>query len=103
MLLCSSPVTRPIAFSSCSNRFEGYFRLFVKHFLLLDLPIAAGREIVFVRFHLVFADPELPVELVDFVLQRSHLHVEFFEFLLIGFECAARIEMNDFRFVVIAG
>ena len=47
---------------------------------MLDLPIAAGGEIVFVGLHLLLGDPELAGELVDLRLHWGHPGLEFSEF-----------------------
>src|SRR5207247_2384642 len=60
--------------------FESNMRFFEILFVLLNLPVAAGREIVLVCFHLVFRYPELTPELVDFSLQRSDTRLELGEF-----------------------
>ena len=59
------------AASSCRSRSSVTFGCFVKLFILLDLPIAAGGEVVLVGLHLVLGDPELAAELVDLRLQRG--------------------------------
>src|ERR1017187_1512362 len=56
--------------------------LLVKLFILLDLPIPAGGEVVFVGLHLILGDPELAGELVYLRLQRRHTRLKFSKFLL---------------------
>jgi hypothetical protein len=59
---------------------ERNLRLLVKFFVLLDLPIPARGEIIFVRFHLILRHPELARKLVDLRLQRRDAGLEFGKF-----------------------
>ena len=62
------------SFASRSSVIRGCF---VKLFFLLDLPIPAGGQIIFVGLHLIFGDPKLAGELVDLRLKWHDAGLEF--------------------------
>ena len=54
--------------------------MLIEVFILLDLPIPAGGEVIFVGLHLILGHPELAAELIDLRLQRRNAGLEFGEF-----------------------